>query len=120
VATAWWRGRRLGPLAVEPLPVAVRAIETTHGRGRLYRRSGDRAHAAQALRQAGRTSAEHHLRLPASGTDVLVREVARRTGRAEHDVARLLAEQAPAPRSDDELTRLASDLAQLDREVRHP
>ena len=38
-----WRVRRLGPLAVEPLPVVVKAIETTRSRGRLYRKAGDRA-----------------------------------------------------------------------------
>ena len=32
-----WRGRRLGKLATEPLPVVVRAVETTRSRGRMYR-----------------------------------------------------------------------------------
>ncbi|KNC19600.1 hypothetical protein AC792_05380, partial [Arthrobacter sp. RIT-PI-e] len=31
-----WRGRRLGPLAVEPLPVVGRAAEGAEGRARLY------------------------------------------------------------------------------------
>ena len=44
------RGRRLGRLVREPLPVVVRAIETTESRGRLYRRAGDRARAAAVLR----------------------------------------------------------------------
>ena len=44
-----WRGRRLGPLVVEPLPVVVKAVESTQGRGRLYRRVRDRAHAAGIL-----------------------------------------------------------------------
>ncbi len=43
-----WRARRLGRLATEPLPVVVKAIETTRSRGRLYRRAGDRGHAAAA------------------------------------------------------------------------
>ncbi|TGJ97711.1 DUF4350 domain-containing protein, partial [Actinotalea fermentans ATCC 43279 = JCM 9966 = DSM 3133] len=42
---ALWRGRRLGPLVTEDLPVVVRAAETTRGRGRLYRRSRSRGHA---------------------------------------------------------------------------
>ena len=33
LALVFWRGRRLGPLATEPLPVVVRAIETTRSRG---------------------------------------------------------------------------------------
>ena len=49
---ALWKGRRLGPLVAEQLPVVVRASETVEGRGRLYRsrRAGDRA--ADALRTA--------------------------------------------------------------------
>ena len=31
-----WRGRRLGPLVFEPLPVIVKAAETAEGRARLY------------------------------------------------------------------------------------
>ena len=34
-----WRARRLGRLATEPLPVVVKAIETTRSRGRLYRQA---------------------------------------------------------------------------------
>lgn len=45
---AFWRGRRLGPLVAERLPVVVRASETTEGRAQLYasRRARDRAAAA--------------------------------------------------------------------------
>ncbi len=39
LVAALWRGRRFGPLAVEPLPVVVRASEATRGRARLYRRA---------------------------------------------------------------------------------
>jgi hypothetical protein len=118
VALAWWRGRRLGPLAVEPLPVTVRALEATHARGRLYRDAGDRAHAAQALRRHTRTSAATHLHLAAPDTGTLVRDVARVLGRPPDEVAALLDDTAPPPRSDDELIRLATALAALDREVR--
>ncbi|WP_188037600.1 DUF4350 domain-containing protein, partial [Actinotalea sp. JY-7885] len=50
VVLALWRGRRLGPVVTEPLPVTVRAAETTLGRGRLYRRGRSRGHAAASLR----------------------------------------------------------------------
>ena len=42
---AFWKGRRVGPLVAEELPVVVRASETVEGRGRLYRsrRARDRA-----------------------------------------------------------------------------
>jgi hypothetical protein len=114
-----WRVRRLGPLAAEPLPVVVKAIETTRSRGRLYRRSGDRAHAADALRSATRARCAARLRLGA-GTDeaMLVRDVARHLGRPEAEVAALVGASAAAPGSDRDLIDLANDLAALEEEVR--
>ena len=50
LAAAFWRGRRLGPLVVENLPVVVRASETMEGRARLYQKSSARLHALDALR----------------------------------------------------------------------
>ncbi len=114
-----WRARRLGPLATEPLPVVVRAVETTRSLGRLYRRSGDRDHAADSLRRAARARLAERLRLgSATSADVLVREVARRTGRHPDDVARLLGTGGAVPSTDRDLITLAKDLAELDREVR--
>lgn len=118
VAVVWWRGRRLGPLATEPLPVSVRALETTQARGRLYRDAADRAHAVRALRQHTRATAAALLRLPPQDTDALARDVARALGRSPQEVAELLDDAAPPPRTDDELIRLATSLAALDREVR--
>lgn len=114
-----WRGRRLGPLATEPLPVVVKAIETTRSRGRLYRVSGDRAHAATALRAATRARAVVHLRLGSTNDEaVIVRDVARHVGRAEPEIAALIAREATAPGSDRDLIDLANDLAALEEEVR--
>jgi hypothetical protein len=113
-----WRGRRLGPLATEPLPVVVKAIETTRSRGRLYRRAGDRAHAAAALREAARARAAHHLRTGSTTPAALVRDVARHVARPESEVADLLGTEAPVPGTDRDLIALANDLAALDREVR--
>lgn len=120
LALLLWRVRRLGPLVVEPLPVTVKAIETTQSRGRLYRKSGDRAHAAQALRRAARTSLATRLHLPAALTDeaTIVRDVARHVGRPLDQVAALLSSTAPAPPTDDDLITLANDLAALEREAR--
>ncbi|GAB6986021.1 DUF4350 domain-containing protein [Nocardioides pyridinolyticus] len=116
-----WRVRRLGPLATEPLPVVVKAIETTHSRGRLYRKAGDRAHAAHALRAAARQRAAERLALgPHADPAALVRDLARHTGRPVEDVERLLGPSAPAPTTDHDLIALASALAELDREVRRP
>ena len=74
-----WRGRRLGPLVVEPLPVVVKAVESTQGRGRLYRRVRDRAHAAEILRAATARRLAARLGCP-RGTDAgaLVAPVAQR------------------------------------------
>ena len=120
-AVILWRSRRLGRLATEPLPVVVRAVETTRSLGRLYRRAGDRAHAAEALRRAARTRCAERLRLGSRFDPVgLVREVARRTGRPETEVARLLHPPPgdPGPTTDRDLITLAQSLAELDREVR--
>ncbi len=114
-----WRGRRLGPLATEPLPVVVKAIETTHSRGRLYLKAGDRGHAAEALRTATRQRLTEHLRLGADADPHLVLGgVARHLGRPEGDLTPLIGASAPAPGSDRDLIDLANDLAALEEEVR--
>jgi hypothetical protein len=121
VAVMVWRGRRLGPLAREPLPVEVKAIETTRSLGRLYRRAGDRAHAAEALRVAARSRLAERLRLPRRPDPAgLVVTVATHTGRPEAEVDALLGPHAAAPASDRDLTVLAHRLIELDREVSHP
>lgn len=128
---AVWRARRLGRLVPEPLPVVVRASETTEGRARLYRRGRSREHAAGLLRAA----AIRRLRATAGGTgsgsggtalggttpgsaasgDVaaLAAVLAERTGRSADDIAALLA--GPAPADDAGLVRLADDLDALER-----
>ena len=118
VAVIWWRGRRLGALAIEPLPVSVRSLETTEARGRLYRAASARSHAADVLRRSTRDELSTHLRLPPTEVDVLVRDVAARLDRPAGDIDALIGERAAAPGTDDELIRLATALAELDREVR--
>jgi hypothetical protein len=118
IALVAWRARRLGPLAREPLPVSVRAVETTRNLGRLYRRSGDRRHAAAALRAASRASLAARLHLPRHADPALVvSAVADHTGRTVDDVSTLLRPDAPPPAHDRDLTDLAQRLAELDREV---
>ncbi len=116
-----WRGRRLGALATEPLPVAIKAIETTHSRGRLYRKANDRGHAAAVLRTAARRRIAEHLHLPSSAADqpeVLLEAVVSHTARPLEEVRDLLRPDADAPRTDKDLVTLATALAELDREVR--
>ena len=118
LAVIWWRGRRLGALAVEPLPVTVRSLETTEARGRLYRSASARGHAADVLRRSTRDDLSTHLRLPHDEVEALVRDVAARLDRPAADIETLIGDRAAAPGTDDELIHLASALAELDREVR--
>ncbi|MBB6628716.1 DUF4350 domain-containing protein [Nocardioides sp. KIGAM211] len=118
LALVLWRARRFGALSSEPLPVVVKAIETTRSRGRLYRKAGDRGHAAAALRRAARTRMAERLRLGSASADTVVRDVARHVGRPVAEVEALLGPDAPAPTTDHALITLAERLAELDREVR--
>jgi hypothetical protein len=107
-----WRGRRLGPVVVEPLPVVVRAAETTEGRARLYRRAGATDHAAAALREATVSRLIPLLGLPSDAQPSAVAErVAERTGRPGPAVFAVLF--GPAPASEQALVRLADDLDEL-------
>jgi hypothetical protein len=72
VLLALWRGRRLGPVVTEPLPVVVRSVEVVEGHGRLYRRAQAREQVAGLLRSAalGRLANRLGLRRGASAADV--------------------------------------------------
>jgi hypothetical protein len=117
VALVVWRARRLGSPSTEPLPVVVRAIETTQSRGRLYRKSEDRAHAASVLRATAMTRATRRQGIGASrDPDAVIRSVAHHTGRPQSDVASLIGPEAAAPESDRDLIVLANRLAELEGE----
>ncbi len=117
LVAALWRGRRLGPVVVEQLPVRVRAAETTEGRARLYRRRGARARAADHLRAASVARLTGPLGLPVgSAPDAVVAQVVARAGWAPADVAALL--YGAAPQDDAGLVRLAAALDSLERQVR--
>ncbi len=112
-----WSGRRFGPLVHEPLPVVVRAAESTESRGRLYHRARDRSHAATILRGATRRRLGEQLAL---GSDAPLHEVALavagRTGRRADDVHGLLAPDSVT--NDSALADLGRRLLQLEDEVR--
>ncbi|MGL5862866.1 MAG: DUF4350 domain-containing protein, partial [Phycicoccus sp.] len=111
------RGRRLGRLVREPLPVVVRAVETTESRGRLYRRSGDRARAAEVLRAATRERLARRLALPRGVPfPAVVTAVAGSTGRSTDEVATVLG--GPPPGDDAALVQLARQLTDLEERVR--
>ncbi|MCW2672206.1 MAG: hypothetical protein JWP14_795 [Frankiales bacterium] len=111
-----WRGRRLGRVVPEPLPVVVRAAETVEGRGRLYRAAGARDAAGEALRSGTRDRLGKRLGAGRHPTpEALVELVSRRSSRAAADVQALL--YGPPPVDDDALVHLARDLDALTKEV---
>jgi hypothetical protein len=112
---AVWRGRRLGPIMTEPLPVTVRAAETVEGHGRLYHRLNAYDRAANALRHGvvGRLSRAYgHADDPLALSAVL----ADRTGLDPVQVRRMLVDARPTTEND--LVTLARDLDRLEQEAR--
>jgi hypothetical protein len=116
---AVWRGRRLGPVVAERLPVVVRAAETVEGHGRLYQARRSRDRAAAALREAARGRILRSLGRPGDpDTAAVAAMLAARTGRSPDEVTALLA--GPPPADDAALVTLADGLDALEREVRNP
>lgn len=115
VVVGIWRGRRLGPILTEALPVTVRASETVEGHGRLYYRLNARDRAAEALRTGARLRLSRvfgHARDPVALSEV----VGSRTGRDAGQVRALLF--GPPPDTDDHLVELTRNLDQLEQEAR--
>lgn len=116
LAAALWRGRRLGPVVVENLPVVVRTTETMEGRARLYAREGSRLRALDALRIGTLRRLVESLALGgAAGVDDIVAAVAGITGRDRAGLRALLVEREP--RDDGELVRLSDELIELENLV---
>ena len=116
VVVAVWRGRALGRVVSEPLPVTVRAAETTVGRARLYRRARSRGHAAASLRAATARRSAARVGLPRSAdAPAIITALAAATGRSTDEVADLL--YGPPPTDDVALRALARALDQLESEV---
>lgn len=113
---AVWRGRRLGPLVVENLPVTVRASETMLGRARLYEKSSARLRALDALRIGSVQRLAVLCGLPRTATveDVIV-AVAAATGTDSSGIRALII--GTEPTSDGELVALSDALLELERSV---
>ncbi|BBE23352.1 hypothetical protein MN0502_22350 [Arthrobacter sp. MN05-02] len=111
-----WRGRRLGPLAAEPLPVVVRAAETAEGRARLYQDSGSVAHATANLRAATLTRLARRLRVDRSATPVEVLDAAsRQGGRPRVELEQRLLHHTPT--TNRELVLWAQEILDLEKEI---
>ena len=116
IAAALWRGRRMGPLVVENLPVTVRASETMEGRARLYQKNSSRLHALDALRigSIGRIAALCGLPRTASTAEVITAASAI-TGRDRPQLAGILVDAIPG--NDRDLIRLSDALLELEEAV---
>lgn len=113
---ALWKGRRVGPLVAERLPVVVRASETVEGRGRLYRSRRARDRAAEALRTSTLQRMLPRLGLsPAADPATVAAAVAARSGLNPLAVTHTL--NGPAPGSDADLVHLARELDDMERLV---
>ncbi|MBB2902157.1 hypothetical protein FHR75_002988 [Kineococcus radiotolerans] len=117
VVAVLWRGRRLGRLVEEPLPVVVRAAETVEGHGRLYASAGASGRAADELRRATLRRLRGWVGLdPRAPVQDVADQVAWLTGRPAPAVRELLA--GTSPRDDPALVRLALELDTLEDDVR--
>ncbi|MEU0566291.1 DUF4350 domain-containing protein [Nonomuraea sp. NPDC005983] len=116
ILVAFWRGRRLGPVVAERLPVVVRAAETVEGRGRLYRARRARARAADSLRAGTVDRLTPRLGLGAgAGRHEVVAALAARTGQDPQQVGAAL--YGPPPVDDAGLVALAGYLDAIERTV---
>ena len=116
IAAAFWRGRRLGPLVIENLPVVVRASETMEGRARLYQKGAARLRALDSLRIGSISRLATQCGLPRLATvDDVIAAVAAITARDTTVIRSLLL--TADPHSDRELVRLSDELLDLERAV---
>lgn len=111
-----WRGRRLGRIVSEPLPVVVHAIETTAARGRLYQAAGDAASALRLLQEDTIDDLRRTLDLhPEAGRSAVSHSAAQRLGRDAEEIRSLLT--PPDTLSEKQLVARAAQLRRLRHEA---
>jgi Domain of unknown function (DUF4350) len=115
---ALWKGRRIGPLVAEKLPVVVRASETVEGRGRLYRSRRARDRAAQALRSAALQRMLPRLGLGVDTPPPAVILAIARHVRSDPESLRYIL-FGPTPATDTDLIQLTRALDDIERQVTH-
>ncbi len=119
LVAAVWKGRRMGRLVTESLPVVVHASESTRGRARLYRRAHAHGRASAALRAAAAERMGRRLGVPRSADAfALVAAVAKASSRDAVGIERLL--YGPPPQTEAAMMDLATELDSLEREVHRP
>lgn len=114
----YWRGRRLGPLVAEKLPVVVPAAELVDGRARLYTHSKSLDAVAANLRSGALTRLAHRYRLGAGASVHQIIAAVEHTGLRTGPELELLLN--PAITSEQHLVLWANDLAQLEKEIGSP
>jgi hypothetical protein len=114
-----WRGRRLGPLVFEPLPVVVKAVETAEGRARLYQDSRAVGQAADNLRAGTLTRLAKHFRLgPEARAEAVLDAVSRKVNQPAQELRMLLLDHRP--RTESELVHWAQSIETLEQEATAP
>src|SRR5690606_18648068 len=103
----------------EPLPVVVRASESTRGRARMYRASRAYGRAGAGLRAAAASRMGKRIGIPRAATkDALLNGLTSATARDRNEIEQLL--YGPPPASEAKLTELALELDKLESEVHRP
>jgi hypothetical protein len=116
IAAGVWKGRRMGPLIVEHLPVTVPAEETVEGRARLYQKASARLRALDAIRVGTVSRLASACALPRTAdVSEVAAATAAVTGRSLHEIRQLLVEAHPA--TDRELIALSDQLLALEKSV---
>ncbi|WP_159707549.1 DUF4350 domain-containing protein [Arthrobacter sp. 18067] len=111
-----WRGRRLGPLVFEPLPVVVKAAETAEGRARLYQDSRAVGRAAGNLRAGTLTRLAKHFSLGADATkDAIVDACAQHMERPAADLRSVLIDFMPE--NEGQLVQWAQKIERIEQEA---
>ena len=117
LAAIAWRGRRMGPLVFEPLPVVVKAVETAEGRARLYHDAHATGQARDALRAGTLVRLAATLRLgPGAGAEETIDAAARLLRRPATGIRDLVNDH---PRNEAALVAWARNLHTLENEVKN-
>ncbi len=113
-----WRGRRLGRLVAEPLPVVVRAVETEEGRARLYRQARARDRVAATLRTATLRRLARRFEAANGQPEALIARIAESTGGSVGELHETLL--GAVPPDDAALVRLARRIDAIEQDVSAP
>lgn len=116
IVAAFWRGRRLGRIVVEYLPVMVRASETAKGLGRSYSVSASHERSLELLQSAAALRIAKKLGVPSyTPRSELISVVASALGRSSEDIESVLTRKAHTAQ---DLISGTANLDSLERQVR--